>query len=222
MIYGEKLVHNKERKLRKDGLNMTASDGRLKFVNLYTFVNLFTCKRANSPTSTSTLLHIPLFSLQITWFTTGSNGGSWKIKDLIHFADFHIQCYTVYLINFKIMKQKMGLTSQKITNTDNCGNFDEIFHLPKIRLRLCYCTLIHVYHASISVKSVACDYQAFTSLETWTWKLWVTMNLCKNTLKILTRITLQMSLKLKSKNKSLPFLPLSNQTVTPCRGRIRK
>ena len=50
MVYnfGEKLIHNKEINLRKDGLNMTVFYLRLKFVNVYMFV---TCKREHSPSS---------------------------------------------------------------------------------------------------------------------------------------------------------------------------
>ena len=41
--FGEKLMHNKERNLRKDGLNMMGFNHRLKFVNgLNTFVNVYT------------------------------------------------------------------------------------------------------------------------------------------------------------------------------------
>ena len=38
--FGEKLMHNKERNLKKDGLNMTAFNRRLDFVNVYTFVSI--------------------------------------------------------------------------------------------------------------------------------------------------------------------------------------
>ena len=33
--FGEKLMHNNERKLRKGGLNMAAFNRRMKFVNVY-------------------------------------------------------------------------------------------------------------------------------------------------------------------------------------------
>ena len=33
--FGEKLIHNNERKLRKGGLNMAAFSRRLKFVSIY-------------------------------------------------------------------------------------------------------------------------------------------------------------------------------------------
>ena len=43
--FGEKLMHNKGTNLRKDGLNMTVFNRRLKFVKVYT------CKHVHSPTS---------------------------------------------------------------------------------------------------------------------------------------------------------------------------
>ena len=46
--FGEKLMHNKERNFKKDGLNR-----RLKFVNIYTFVNVYTCKRVHGPSSST-------------------------------------------------------------------------------------------------------------------------------------------------------------------------
>ena len=50
--FGEKLMHNKERNLRKDGLHMMALNWRLKFVNIYMFVNVSTCKNVHGPSST--------------------------------------------------------------------------------------------------------------------------------------------------------------------------
>ena len=47
------LMHKEEWNLRKDGLNMMAFtvQCRLKFVNVYMFVNIFTCKRVHGPSS---------------------------------------------------------------------------------------------------------------------------------------------------------------------------
>ena len=40
--FGEKFVH-KEKNFRIDGLNTTAFNRRLKFVNVYTFGNVYMC-----------------------------------------------------------------------------------------------------------------------------------------------------------------------------------
>ena len=50
--FGEKMMHNKESTLRKDGLNMTMLNQRLKFVNVYMFVDVYMCKRVHGPSST--------------------------------------------------------------------------------------------------------------------------------------------------------------------------
>ena len=49
--FGEKLMHNKERNLRKDGLNMTAFNRRLKFENIDMCVNVYSCKCIQGPSS---------------------------------------------------------------------------------------------------------------------------------------------------------------------------
>ena len=47
----EKSMHNKERNLIKDGLNMKVFNHRLKFVNDYTFVSAYRRKPVHSPSS---------------------------------------------------------------------------------------------------------------------------------------------------------------------------
>ena len=44
--FGEKFMHNKETNLRNDGLNITAFNHWLKFVNVYTFINVLTCTQS--------------------------------------------------------------------------------------------------------------------------------------------------------------------------------
>ena len=53
--FGEKLMHNKE---RKPGLNMMTFNRWLKFVNVYMFVSVYTCKCVHGPSSTN---YIPNF-----------------------------------------------------------------------------------------------------------------------------------------------------------------
>ena len=59
--FGEKLMQNKERKglrnLRKGGLNMTAFNRRVKFVNVYDQLNVYTFTRVHGPSS-CTLMHL--------------------------------------------------------------------------------------------------------------------------------------------------------------------
>ena len=43
--FGENLMHNKERNLRKGGLNMAAFNRRMKFVNVYDQCTRVHCRR---------------------------------------------------------------------------------------------------------------------------------------------------------------------------------
>ena len=52
MILVKKLMHKMERNLRKDRLNMTAINRRLKFVNIYMFIKVYMCKHVHGSAST--------------------------------------------------------------------------------------------------------------------------------------------------------------------------
>ena len=70
--FGEKLMHNKERNLRKDGLNMMAFD-QLKFVNVYTFVNVY----KHGPSSSHYLL---CFFVLVTTVSTHTLSAEKEVK----------------------------------------------------------------------------------------------------------------------------------------------